>query len=105
MAPSAVVDANIAANTPYLKQPNYMQQNILLRWYFDNGERFIPAMDVLFTPQDRGAVVTVSATKEIGTVYTLEYGLRHYGGADDSVYRALPVKFVIYGILKATFDW
>lgn len=99
------VYANIAASTRFLQQPNPMQQNILLRWFFDNGERFVPALDALFTPQDHGAVVTVSATKEVGTAYTLEYGVRHYGGADDSVYRALPVKYVIYGNFKATFDW
>lgn len=103
LAPAAAVNANVAASTRFLGQPNPMQRSILLRWSFDTGERFVPALDVLYTPQDRGAVVTASATNEIATTYALDYGLRYYTGADDSVYRALPVEYVLYVSLKATF--
>lgn len=103
LATSSIVNANIAASSRVLTQPNPMQENLLLRWYFDKGEGSVPAVDVLYTPQDGGMVFTAAIAKEIGARYRLEYGLRRYGGENDSMSRALPFKYLVYGSLKATF--
>jgi hypothetical protein len=105
MGLDAAVDGNILASSQYLQQPNLMQQNWLARWSYDNGDRWVTALDALYTPQDRGRVLTLSSTHDIGTTYNLSYGVRHYGGAADSVYRALPYRYIVYASLKATLNW
>lgn len=103
LATAAMVNANITASSRVLTQPNPMQQNLLLRWYFDQGEGAVPGVDVLYTPQDGGMIFTAAVAQEIGDRYRLEYGLRHYGGENDSMSRALPVKYLLYASFKATF--
>ena len=99
------VNGNVLASSRYLTQPNVMQQNWLARWSYDNGERWVTALDLLYTPQDRGRVLTLSSTHDIGTAYNLTYGVRNYGGDADSVYRALPYRYIVYASLKATLNW
>jgi hypothetical protein len=99
------IEGNIRASSQYLLQPNLMQQNWLARWSYDNGDRWVTALDLLYTPQDRGRVLTLSSTHDIGTAYNLSYGARHYGGDADSVYRALPYRYIVYASLRATFNW
>jgi hypothetical protein len=97
--------ANIAASSRMLTQPSLLQKNVMLRWAYDDGESFNPALDLLYTPEDRGAVLTLSATHKLGASHTLNYGLRHYGGAEQALYRALPDQYIVYAVLRSTFNW
>jgi len=60
--PEAAVRGNIAYSLRYFDRANLLQQNLLLRVLYKGESGTIePAVDYLYTPQDRGWVATVSA--------------------------------------------
>jgi hypothetical protein len=94
--PEAAVRGNVAYSLRYFEQPNLLQQNLLARvsWKGESGT-MEPALDVLYTPGDHGWVATLSAGYE-GNRYRIDTGYRVFGGPDDSAYRMLPERRVIY---------
>jgi hypothetical protein len=63
-----------------------------LSWQHDKWQ---PALDVLFTPADRGHVVTGSLGWQ-GDRVRLDAGLRCYGGPADALLAQLPVRRIAY---------
>ena len=102
IAESAVL-GNLVYGTRAFEQPNLLKKNLLLRLsHRTEGESFEPAIDILYTPEDGGRVITASLGYEANR-YRIDAGLRVYGGDADSAYRLLPEKRVAYVALQAAF--
>lgn len=94
--PDQAVRGNIAYSLRYFDRANLLQQNLLLRVSYKGASGSLePAADILYTPQDRGWVATLSAGYE-GNRYRIDAGCRVFGGADGSAYRLLAEKQVAY---------
>ena len=78
-----------------------LQRNLMLRlsWQHDAWQ---PALDVLYTPQDRGRVLTASLNWQ-GDRVQVQGGLRHYGGPAQSVLAQLPSRRQAYLALTWAF--
>ncbi len=63
-----------------------------LSWQHDKWQ---PAIDILFTPADRGRVVTGSVAWQ-GDRVRIDSGVRTYGGPSSAVLAQLPVRRVVY---------
>ncbi|MES1161886.1 MAG: hypothetical protein ABUL50_02330, partial [Rhizobacter sp.] len=70
-----------------------------LSWQHDKWQ---PALDVLFTPADRGRVVTGSLGWQ-GDRVRLDAGLRFYGGPADSLLAQLPTRRIGYAAATWSF--
>lgn len=98
--PEAAVRGNLAYGLRGFERPNLLQKNLLLRLsHRAEGESLEPAIDLLYTPQDGGRVMSLSLGYEANH-YRIDAGLRIYGGHADSAYRLLPEKRVAYVALQ-----
>nr|VFJ91471.1 MAG: hypothetical protein BECKLFY1418B_GA0070995_10261 [Candidatus Kentron sp. LFY] len=88
---------NVSASTQFFSQSNLLQQNLLFRLSHDsqNVVDVDSALDLLYTPEDSGWVLTASLSHERSN-HRLELGLRSFGGHPDSVYRAIPMSSIVY---------
>jgi hypothetical protein len=94
--PEDAIRGNIAYSLQYFDRANLLQQNLLLRVSYKGESGTIePAVDFLYTPQDRGWVATLSGGYE-GNRYRIDAGYRVFGGAEDSAYRSLPERRVVF---------
>ena len=101
--PESAVLGNLAYGTRAFEQPNLLRKNLLLRLsHRSEGESLEPAVDMLYTPEDGGRVVSASLGYEADR-YRIDAGLRVYGGRADSAYRLLPEKRVAYVALQLAF--
>lgn len=101
--PESAVRGNLAYGTRAFEHPNLLKKNLLLRLsHRTEGESFEPAIDMLYTPEDGGRVITASLGYEADR-YRIDAGLRMYGGRADSAYRLLPEKRVAYLALQLAF--
>jgi len=101
--PEAAVGGNLAYGTRAFESPNLLRKNLLLRLsHRSEGESFEPAIDMLYTPEDGGRVVTASLGYEADR-HRIDAGLRVYGGRADSAYRLLPEKRVVYLAIQLAF--
>ena len=101
--PQSAVLGNLATGTRAFERPNLLRKNLLLRLsHRTEGESFEPAIDMLYTPEDDGRVVTASLGYEADHI-RIDAGLRVYGGRADSAYRLLPEKRVAYVALQLAF--
>jgi len=80
--------ANLAWQTGAWNGQNLRQDNVYLRLSWQH-EAWQPALDLLYTPADRGRSVTASLAWQ-GDRLKLEGGLRAYGGPADAVMSLLP---------------
>ena len=78
-----------------------LQRNLMLRLSWQH-EGWQPALDVLYTPQDRGRVLTSSLSWQ-GDRVQVQGGLRVYGGPPEAVYRQLPLSRQVYAALTWAF--
>jgi len=89
--PAAAVAGNLAWQGKAFGVTNSLRQdNVFLRLSWQH-ERWQPALDVLYTPADRG-VITTASVLWTGEHVKLEAGLRAHGGPENAVVRQLPVQ-------------
>jgi hypothetical protein len=91
--PDEAVFSNIGASSRYLESQNLLRWNTLLRFAYEN-ERIKPSLDLLYTPEDNGSVVTFNLGYEYDA-HQFDFALRRYGGATDAAYRQLPERWVV----------
>jgi len=92
--PEVAIYSNIGASRQFFLQPNLLQHNLLLQLSVE-GDTVNSVLDCLLTPQDGGWVVTASLKHERNQQY-FEFGVRTFGGATDSAFRAVSADFISY---------
>lgn len=90
--------ANLATPT---NSTNLHQDNLLLRVSWTDT-RWNPAVDVLYQPQDRGRITTLSLNWQ-GDVWSMESGWRRFDGPRDAIVRNLPNRALLYAWIKYPF--
>jgi hypothetical protein len=90
--PDGAIFSNIAASSRYLQVRNLLRWNSLLRIAYE-GERIKPSLDLLYTPEDNGHVLTFNLGYEHDT-HRFDFALRRYGGPADAAYRQLPERWL-----------
>jgi len=99
-APTQAIAGNLAwQTTAFNASTNLRQTNVFARASLTQ-EHWQPALDVLFTPEDGGRIITASVGWQ-GDRVRWEGGYRAYGGADNSIIAQLPNRRV--GYLAATW--
>ena len=101
-APTGAVAGNLAWQASAFNASTSLRRTNLfarLSWQHDKWQ---PALDVLFTPADRGRVVTGSLGWQ-GDRVRLDAGLRLYGGPADAVLSQVPTRRI--GYLAATWSF
>lgn len=73
---------------------NLRRQNVFARWSWQRGA-WQPALDLLWTPEDGGRIVTATLVWQ-GDQVKLDAGIRAYAGSSASVIRQLPVAKMAY---------
>jgi len=94
-APASAVAGNLAWQTSaFNASTNLRRSNLFARlsWQHDKWQ---PALDVLFTPSDRGRIVTGSVGWQ-GDRVRIDVGARFYGGPADALLAQLPTRRVAY---------
>lgn len=87
-APPAAVAGNLAWGLQAFDRQSLLRENLLLRASATEG-RWSPAVDWLFTPADRGWVLTGACAWQ-GERVRLEGGVRILGGPPGAAYRLAP---------------
>ena len=93
--PPAAIVGNLAWQTSaFNAAQNLRRTNLFARvsWQHDKWQ---PALDVLWTPADRGHVVTASIGWQ-GDRLRFDGGARWYGGPRDAVLAQLPMRRIVY---------
>lgn len=85
-----------ALNAQALRRTNLFAR---LSWTKDEWQ---PTLDVLYTPTDRGRVVTAGVTWQSGSL-RVDGGVRWYGGPSSALYGSLPIRTVGYAGLTVAF--
>ena len=101
-APAAAVAGNLAWQARAFGAAGSLRRaNLFGRasWTLD---RWTPALDVLFTPADRGRVLTASLGWQ-GDRVRADVGLRFYGGPDSALTAQLPTRRVGYVAVTWSF--
>ena len=88
LAPGSAVAGNLAFGLLAFDRQSLLRQNLLARVSATLG-RFEPAVDLLFTPEDRGSVTTLSCGYQ-GERLRWEGALRILGGPPGSAYALFP---------------
>lgn len=90
-APSQAVAGNLAWQAQGLAPGTSLQRANLFARLSYKHEAWEPALDMLYTPQDRGRIVTAAISWQ-GDRVKVEGGLRAMGGPTAAVVRQLPVQ-------------
>ncbi len=90
--PDGAIFSNIAASSRYLQARNLLRWNSLLRIAYQ-GERINPSLDLLYTPEDNGQVLTFNLEYEHNS-HRFDFALRRYSGPADAAYRQLPERWI-----------
>jgi len=101
-APSSAIAGNLAWQaSAFGASTNLRRANLFARlsWQHDKWQ---PALDVLYTPADRGRVVT-GAIGWQGDRVRVDAGLRIYGGPSDALLAQLPTRRI--GFVAATWSF
>lgn len=94
LAPAAAVAGNLAWGLRAFDRPSLLRENVLLRASAARG-RWEPAVDWLFTPADRGWVLTATCGWQ-GERLRFEGGVRIMGGPPGAAYRLYPAWSAYY---------
>ncbi len=101
-APAAAVAGNLAWQAQaFSVSPSLRRSNVFLRlsWQHDAWQ---PALDMLYTPVDKGRVVTASVNWQ-GDRVQVQGGLRVYAGPANAVMMQLPARRMAYIATSWTF--
>ena len=101
-APAAAVAGNLAWQADaFSVSPSLRRNNVFLRlsWQHDAWQ---PTLDMLYTPADKGRVVTASVDWQ-GDRVQVQGGLRVYGGPANAVMMQLPARRMAYIATTWTF--
>ncbi len=88
LVPPQAAAGNLAWGLEAFDRQDLLRQNLLLH-VSQKWDRFDPALDLLFTPEDRGWVLTASGGYQ-GERLRLEGGARVMGGPPGAAYRLFP---------------
>ena len=69
-----------------------------------DGEKLDPAVDLPYTPEDNGWVVTCTLNYE-GNRQQFDMGIHDFGGSDNAAYQVLPEDLVIFIGWQGAFGW
>lgn len=97
--PQKAVFSNIAASSRYFQSENLLRWNTLIRLAYD-GEDMDPSLDLLYTPEDEGHVLTLNLSHQYNR-HQVDFILRRYGGPSDAAYQLLPDTWVTL----ITWEW
>ncbi len=101
-APAAAVAGNLAWQAEaFSVSPSLRRGNVFLRLSWQH-EAWQPALDMLYTPADRGRVVTASLSWQ-GNRVQVQGGLRVHAGPADAVLMQLPARSMAYVATTWTF--
>jgi len=95
LVPATLFNANLAWSASAYTQVNVHRDNALFRVSYDNGDGFKPYLELLATPTDGGLVTTLGSSYE-GNRFKISAGIRHLGGASDSVYARAPERYMAW---------
>ena len=101
-APASAVAGNLAWQaTAFNASTSLRRANLFARlsWQYDKWQ---PAIDMLYTPADRGRVVTAALGWQ-GDRVRIDAGLRVYGGPSDSLLAQLPTRRI--GFVAGTWSF
>ncbi|WP_444919528.1 hypothetical protein ACJJID_11015 [Microbulbifer sp. CnH-101-G] len=65
------------------------RHNVMLHWRLSN-HNYNPKLDLLYSPDDGGLVVTTGIHREMNSNWTLGASIRYFGGAKQSYFAQLP---------------
>lgn len=91
----------LASQTNALNAQALRRTNLFARLSWTKAE-WQPTLDVLYTPKDRGRVITAAIAWQSGAV-RVDGGARWYGGPSSALYGRLPIRSVGYAGLTVTF--
>jgi len=93
--PAQAIAGNIAMQaTAFTASTNLRRANLYARasWQFDKWQ---PVIDMLYTPADRGRIVTASLGWQ-GDRVRIDAGVRVYGGPSDALLAQVPTRRIAY---------
>ncbi len=90
--PESAVFGNIAFSSQLFSPINLLQKNLLIR-FSRVGQSLTPSIDILYTPEDKGWVLSTNLGYE-GNQQHVDFSVRYFGGSDTAAFRQLPEKFV-----------
>ena len=93
--PAQAIAGNIAMQaTAFTASTNLRRANLCARasWQFDKWQ---PVIDMLYTPADRGRIVTASLGWQ-GDRVRIDAGVRVYGGPSDALLAQVPTRRIAY---------
>ena len=99
---AAAVAGNLAWQGKAFGVSNSLRQDNLFVRLSRQQDRWLTALDVLYTPADQGTVTTASVVWS-GERFKLETGVRAHGGPGDAVVRQLPVQWQGYAVVTWAF--
>ncbi len=89
--PDTAVYNNLNWNSRIFSNPNILQNNMLLRFYYD-GERLDSFAEVLWTPEDGGQAIRLSGEYEFNDNLRFFLSWRGLGGDPGSAYAEAPLR-------------
>ncbi|WP_444944651.1 hypothetical protein ACJJIK_07635 [Microbulbifer sp. ZKSA006] len=70
-----------------------LRHNLLLHWTLSDNE-YHPKLDIIYTPEDSGLILTVGGEREITEDWGLHASLRYFGGREQSAFAQLQTQWV-----------
>ncbi|WP_444932677.1 hypothetical protein [Microbulbifer sp. JTAC008] len=67
---------------------NTLRHNLLLHWTLTNNE-YHPKVDLIYTPEDGGLILTIGGEREIADDWVLGTSVRYFAGPDESAFAQL----------------
>ncbi|AWF80688.1 hypothetical protein BTJ40_07590 [Microbulbifer sp. A4B17] len=67
---------------------NPLRHNLLLHWTLSNNE-YHPKVDLIYTPEDSGLILTIGGEREITDDWVIGASARFFGGRDESAFAQL----------------
>lgn len=79
----------LGAGQALFLRPNLLAHNLMLYFSYEQPD-WQGKLDVQYTPEDQGHVMTARLSWPYLTAHSIEVGLRHFAGPVQSVYRQVP---------------
>lgn len=95
--PAAAVAGSLAASTSLFQAPSVSRRTVLghAGWTDPGGSGWTASLDVLRTLEDGSWTATAAVARETDRL-RVDAGLRRFGGKEDSAYRLLPEKSILF---------
>lgn len=97
--PASAVFGNVGFNSVYFDRTNLLRENVFLRASY-TGEKWEPALEGLYTPEDGGWVTTGRLSYQ-GNRFRFHARVRRFGGPTRSAYGVVPTR----GAVLLGLEW